>query len=263
MWPTVSEGRFPAGVRLAVTTFTVAPMRPGRVDRAVAAVAMSVAPAVGAALGLVLGAALLGLTALGAGGLLAGALVVTLGVLLTRALHMDGLADTVDAFGSYRSGAAALAVMKASDIGPFGVAAIVLALLIQTGALATLAGPPARPWLATLATTTAALAAGRLAITWACRRGVPAARPEGLGAMVSGTVRPLAVAVGTAAVAGAAVAAVPGRPWQGPLVVLAALAVSVLLVHRAVRRFGGVTGDVLGAAAEVTTTLVYAGLLLA
>jgi adenosylcobinamide-GDP ribazoletransferase len=91
---------------------------------------------------------------------------------------------------------------------------------------------------------------------------VPAARPEGLGALVAGTVGPVALVAGTAGVALVALAAVPGRPWQGPLAVAAALAVAVGLLRHVVRRLGGITGDVLGATVEVVTTLVYLGLVL-
>ncbi len=238
-----------AGVRLALTTLTVLPLRAGRVDRATAAVAMGVAPVVGLLLGGVLAVLLVALRAAGAPDLLAGALTVATAVLLTRGLHLDGLADAVDALGSYRSGGAALDVMKKPDIGPFGVAAIALVLLIQAAAM----GPQA----AVLAWT-----AGRLAITVACRRGVPAARPDGLGALVAGTVPGPVVAGLAVAVAAGAVWAVPGRPWQGPVVVAAALLVVLLLVRHAVRRFGGVTGDVLGAVAEVATTVTLAGLAL-
>ncbi|MEV0901571.1 adenosylcobinamide-GDP ribazoletransferase [Actinoplanes sp. NPDC049802] len=236
------------GIRLAVTTLSVLPLRAGRVDRSAAAVAMAVAPAVGALLGLILAGVHEGLSALGSPALVAAAVTVAAGALLTRGLHLDGLADTIDALGSYRSGAAALEIMKKSDIGPFGVAALAATLLIQAGAL-TAAGP----WAIVTA-----WAAGRLAVTVACRRGVPAARPEGLGAMVASSVPLPAVLCSAACVAGLALAAVPGRPWQGPAAVAAAMLAVVLLVRHTVRRFGGVTGDVLGAAVEcaVTVTLL-------
>ncbi len=242
-------GTAAAGVRLALTTLTVLPVRSGRIDRATAAVAMSLAPVVGLLLGGVLALLLVALRAAGAPGLLAGAVTVAAGVLLTRGLHLDGLADTVDAFGSYRSGDAALDVMKKPDIGPFGVAAIALVLLIQAAAIG--------PWAAVVAWT-----AGRLAIPVACRRGVPAARSQGLGALVAGTVPGPVVAGLAVAVAAGAVGAVPGRPWQGPVVVAAALLVVLLLVRHAVRRLGGVTGDVLGAVTEIATTVTLAGLAL-
>jgi adenosylcobinamide-GDP ribazoletransferase len=99
-------------------------------------------------------------------------------------------------------------------------------------------------------------------VSWSCRRGVPAARPDGLGALVAGTVGVPALAAGTAAVALVAVASVPGRPWQGPAALAVALAVAFLLLRHTVRRLGGITGDVLGAQVELVTPLTYLGLLL-
>ena len=241
-----------AGVRLSLTTLTVLPIRGGRVDRPAAAVAMSVAPAVGALLGLVLAAILWLLREAHAPALVAGGVTVAVAALLTRGLHLDGLADTVDALGSYRSGDAALDIMKKPDIGPFGVAAIALTLLVQAAALT--AVPPAA--------VVVAWAAGRLAVPVACRRGVPAARPQGLGALVAGTVPVPVVACGAALVLLAAAAATPGRPWQGPAAVVFSLLVVVVLVRHAVRRFGGITGDVLGAAVELATTATLLGLCL-
>ncbi|MER7166033.1 adenosylcobinamide-GDP ribazoletransferase [Micromonospora sp. NPDC000207] len=245
-------------MRLSATTFTTLPLRPGRIDRGTAGTAMAAAPVVGALLGAVLAGVLLALTAVVSPLVAAG---VTLGcaALLTRGLHLDGLADTVDALGSYRRGPAALTVMRQPDVGPFGVVALVVVLLVQAASLAELAG---RSTTAVVAGMVVATAAGRLGVTVACRRGVPAARTEGLGALVAGTVGPVALAGGTLAVGLVALLAVPGRPWQGPLAVAAALTVVVLLLRHTVRRFGGVTGDVLGATVEVTTTLVYLGLLL-
>jgi len=137
--------------------------------------------------------------------------------------------------------------MKKPDIGPFGVAAVALTLLIQAAAIS--------PWAAVLAWTV-----GRLGVSLACRRGVPPARPDGLGALVAGTV-PIGVAAGlTVVAAAAAIWVVPGRPWQGPAVVAVALLAVLVLVRHAVRRFGGITGDVLGAVVEVATTVTLVGL---
>lgn len=257
--PVAADRRITAGVLLALGTFTVVPVPYVRVDRVTAGLAMGLAPAIGAALGAASGLVLLGLQLAGAPPLVAGAAAVAAGALLTRGLHLDGLADTADALGSYRPAATALEIMKKPDIGPFGVIALVLVLLVQAAAAASLAD---RPWPAVLAALVTAAAAGRLAAAWACRRGVPAARPEGLGALVAGTVGPWALVAGTAGVGAVALAAVPGRPWQGPLAVGVALAGALLLVRHAVRRLGGITGDVLGAAVEITSAVVLTALVL-
>jgi adenosylcobinamide-GDP ribazoletransferase len=254
------------GVRLALTTFTVVPLRPpdlsgptGAVDRRAIGVAMGCAPAVGLVLGALAGAVGLAAGRLGAPAIVAGTLTIALTVLLTRGLHIDGLADTVDALGSHRPAAAALEIMKRPDIGPFGVAALVLALLLQAGA----AGAVLESyWPAGLAATAVATATGRLAIVAGCLRSLPAARPEGLGALVAGTVPAWGLALGAVSVAAVSVLAVPHRPWQGPLAVAGGLVAAGLLLRHAVRRFGGMTGDVLGAANEVGVTSAYVVLVL-
>jgi adenosylcobinamide-GDP ribazoletransferase len=245
------------GLRLALTTFTVAPLRPGRVDRPTARWAMALAPLVGALLGLVLGLGALGLRAWGAPALVLGGIVVGLGAVLTRGLHLDGLADTVDGLGSYTDRPRALGIMKSPEVGPFGVVALALTLLIQAGAVGALAG---RPAIGLLASLVAALGTGRLAVTWACRRGVPAARPDGLGSLVAGTTLVPELVLGLLAVMVVAVAAVPARPWQGPLAVAAGLGATLPVHRHAVRRLGGITGDVLGALVEVGQTVALVGL---
>jgi adenosylcobinamide-GDP ribazoletransferase len=103
------------GLRLALTTLTVARVRgPRRWDRAAAGRAMVLAPAVGALLAVVLVPVALVVDRLTAGPpLLAAALTVALSALLTRGLHLDGLADLADGLGSYRSPEQARAIMKA------------------------------------------------------------------------------------------------------------------------------------------------------
>ena len=244
-------GRVSDGVRLALTTFTVLPVRAGRVDRAAAGTAMLLAPAVGLALGAALGGVALALTYAGAPAAVTAVVVLAGAMLATRALHLDGLADTLDALGSYGDAERALAIMKRSDIGPFGVIGIVLALVAQGAAIAAAAH---RPPLALVATLAVGYSTGRLAGTLSCRRGIPAARPDGLGALVAGTV-PAAAALTALPLAAAAIVAVPRRPWLGPVAVAVALGAAELLTRHARRRFGGITGDTLGAAIELGTAV--------
>ncbi len=100
--------------------------------------------------------------------------------------------------------------------------------------------------------------ASRAALSLVCRRGVPAARNTGLGVVVAGTVRwPVAAVTWLAVLVGLAVTVRPW--WSGGLVgLLAGLAVLGLVRH-CVRRFGGVTGDVMGAAVEVAFTVLVVG----
>jgi adenosylcobinamide-GDP ribazoletransferase len=144
--------------------------------------------------------------------------------------------------------------MRRSDIGPFGAATLVLVLLAQVAALAP--GWPSGDAGALLLT---AAATGRLAVAWACRVGVPAARPDGLGALVAGSVPASAAAGCTAAVIlGATVAGAllggPGTALGLAGAALGGLGAALLLLRKAVNRLGGVTGDVLGALIETGTT---------
>jgi adenosylcobinamide-GDP ribazoletransferase len=224
---------------------------------------MLCAPAAGLAVGVAAAAVGLLLLLLGAGAPLAAVATVAVPAALTRGLHLDGLADTADGLGSAKPAEDALRIMKQSDIGPFGVLTLVLALLAQVAALAQAYGDS---WArGALAAVVSALVA-RLALTLAARTGVPPARPEGLGAAVAGVV-PVAGAVGAALAVTAAAAA--GGAFFGAfgavragLAVVAALAVAELLLRHCVRRFGGVTGDVFGGLAETaaTTALVVMSL---
>ena len=257
----------PDSLRLALGTLTAVRVPPPRtVDRRTAGRAMLLAPLVGLLLGVaaaaVVAAVRISDTALrpaAAVDLLAAVLGVVALALLTRGLHLDGLADLADATGVKGEDDGArerrLAVMREPAVGAFGVVALVLTLLVQVAALTECA----ISGYGTVATITAVTTA-RLAVTWSCTRGVPSARPDGLGALVSGTVSRTAAVVETVVVvAGAAVLGQldDDRAVQMSVTlaasVLVALAVAWFVRRRAVRLLGGITGDVLGAVVEITT----------
>jgi adenosylcobinamide-GDP ribazoletransferase len=249
-----------SGLKLSVTLLSVIRLRgpvtePSRAD---AAAAMAWAPAVGLLLGVVAAAVLVVADhPLGAGSLTAAGLTVATLALLTRGLHLDGLADLADGLGSGQPAPIALDIMRRSDIGPFGTVTLILALLIQVAAVSHAeASGPGRGAAALIT----AVVTGRLALTWACRQGVPAARPDGLGALVAGTVPlviPAALTLAVVTAAGAISATSAGEPlgWTLPLAVIAGLAAAFVVQRHSVRRLGGITGDVLGALAEVATTV--------
>ncbi|MFF9601413.1 adenosylcobinamide-GDP ribazoletransferase [Streptomyces sp. NPDC014684] len=243
------------GLRFAFGTLTVLPVRVHRWDREAARRGMLTAPVAGLAVGACAAGLGLLLLLLGAGPLLAAVASVAVPAVLTRGLHLDGLADTADGLGSGKPAEDALRIMKRSDIGPFGVITLLLVLLAQTAALAQLYGDS---WArgATAALTSAVTA--RLALTLAARAGVPAARPEGLGAAVAGVVpAPGAAAVAAAVTVVAAAWGAALGPYgalRAAAAVALALAAAELLLRHCTRRFGGVTGDVFGALAETAAT---------
>lgn len=243
----------PDPVRLAVGTLTVLRVPPPRqVDRATAGVAMALAPLVGLGLGACAAGVVAAAWALGGSALLCAALALTLLAWLTRGMHLDGLADTADGLGCARPGSDAIEVMRRSDVGAFGVATLVLALALQAASLAGVAASPdgLGRWhggAAMAAAVVAGVTAGRVALPLATRRGWPAAVSGGLGAAVAGSVP---AGGWVALVVAALLSAVVASP--GPL---AGLLASELLLRRTRSRFGGITGDVLGACVEVATTV--------
>jgi adenosylcobinamide-GDP ribazoletransferase len=251
------------GARLAVGTFTAFPVRPPTVmDRDTARTAMLLAPVVGAGLGmLAAGVHFLARWVEGGGRTHLAAAVLTVAALAaaTRALHLDGVADTADGLGVRRGREAALAAMREPGVGAFGVVTLVLLLLTQVAALdrVTSAGGATGALLI-------AMSAGRAAAAVACVRGVPAARSDGLGAAVAGSL-PLPAALAVVAVplglaVGWGVVDTNGRPVQAVIAVAVGGVVAAGLLAHCVRRLGGITGDVLGALVELTTTVVLLGL---
>lgn len=172
-------------------------------------------------------------------------LVVTLGVLLTGALHLDGLADTADGFGGGKDKEHALRIMRDHSVGAYGAAAIVLAIALKIAVFSslTMLGAVGLRWIVL------APALGRW-VPVLLGRFLPYARPEGgLGQAVTGGGTGNLELGGATAIALLAAALLGG--WTGGAAVALALAVAILFGAVCRRKLGGVTGDTLGAAVEL------------
>jgi len=190
--------------------------------------------------------------------LLGAAVAIALLAWLTRGLHLDGLADTADGLGVRGDADRRLDAMRRPEVGAFGVVTLVFIVLLQVLALAEcmLMGHGTEALIVAVVT-------GRLSIVWACRRGIPAARPGGLGAAVAGVVPTSWAWLVTALVLALTVAVFAldddrsGRSGAFAVAgVVAGLLAGAWMVRRCVARFGGITGDVLGASTEISTTAV-------
>lgn len=244
-----------AGFRLAVGTLTVVPVgaiadpTPGHARWAMVLAPVAALPVAIAVGGVV---ALGHLTSLPA--MLTATLAVAVIAAATRAMHLDGLADTVDGLGAGWTRERALEVMRRGDVGPMGVAALILFLLIQVTSLSAIVDRP-QGWLVA----GGAVVASRASVWLTCAVGMPSARPSGLGAVVAGSVPKVASVVGGVAVATllALAAEAAGLAPVAGVTAVAAGALAVALLLRTCRKvFGGVTGDVMGAAIEVALSVI-------
>ena len=244
----------PDSLRLAVGTLTIIPVGAiGEIDRRMAARAMIMAPL--AVVPLAAGAGLIGWAAsqIGLPPLMTGLFVVGALAVGTRALHLDGLADTADGLGSGWSPQRSLAIMKRGNIGPIGVVTLIVILAVQAVAFGSLSMS-----IRGAAAAAAAICCSRAALAIVCRQGVPAARTSGLGVAVADSVPVAAAALSWLAVIGTMVLATAllGRWWCGLIAAALALAGVLILVRVCRRRLGGVTGDVRGASIEIALTLL-------
>jgi adenosylcobinamide-GDP ribazoletransferase len=180
----------------------------------------------------------------------AATLTVAATLMVTGALHEDGLADTADGFGGGDTRQSKLDIMRDSRTGAYGVCALVLSLSLRIGALASFADASAVVW-ALIASHCAARAAVAI-LMWL----LPPARSDGLSYEAGSP-------PGESVVAAAAIAFVvllfclhPVRGFIAALVLVAAVA---LMAWLAMRQIDGQTGDVLGAteqAGEIAVLLV-------
>ncbi|QQD23521.1 adenosylcobinamide-GDP ribazoletransferase [Venatoribacter cucullus] len=236
-----------------------------RTDRDVAATSLLYYPVVGALLGLLL----LGFTLLCGWWnpqlslLLLAALLLLLWTGFTGALHLDGLADSADAWvGGLGDRERTLAIMKDPQSGPMGVTAVVLALLLKLAAIFALLEQTRSDsgWNITL------LAAGLLLVPMLARASVlgllattPYVRSGGMASDLVAGATPLRLVLWGLALAALALLLVPA---QGLFLLALWLTLVLLVRQQLLKRLGGCTGDTLGAGIELQEALLLAALAL-
>jgi len=200
--------------------------------------------------GAVIGAALLGMTRLVtmlAPGqtLLAAVLLAVTGAMLTGALHLDGLADTSDAFGGGKTREDMLRILKDSRIGTFGAVAIAADLLCRTAAYAALLSAGRPEVIAAGAAVSRPVMAALMASLPYARSGGGTASPyfqKGLAGRVATWLILLACLGGCIAWLGWFTAGVAA---------LTAVVAIAFFCARCLKLLGGITGDCIGAANEI------------
>ena len=177
----------------------------------------------------------------------AAALTLLATLLVTGALHEDGLADTADGFGGGDTRERKLAIMRDSRIGTYGVCALIISLLLRGGAIASLGAP-----VLVAPALIAAHVGARAVLPWVMFL-LPTARSDGL-----------AFTAGQPSGAGVAISGALGflallfcLGLAHALVALVVLAIVVAFIcWLASRQIGGQTGDVLGAVEQVSEIVI-------
>lgn len=234
------------GLITALRTLTIIPV-PGR-DARLLAEALPYFPVAGALLGALVSLGGWGLLAVAPGWTAgAAALMLLLEMLLTGGLHTDGLGDAADALGAGRDRQRALSIMKDSRQGSFGVIAIGLVLLLKWVAYARLLEMAGGWKLVCLAFAVSRQAMAHLAAFQ------PYARAEGgTGQPFVGGRQVLPVVAGWLMTAGGCFVAV----WPGAAALLLAAGLAWVFGRWCRARYGGVTGDLLGAYTEISLVAV-------
>lgn len=173
-------------------------------------------------------------------------------VLLTGAFHEDGLADTFDGLGGGTTRERALEIMKDSRIGTYGVAALVLTVLIKIAALSAL------PMTLAIAVLIAGHAFSRACAVTLLFAGSYVGNPE------LSRARAVAQPMGRGEFMFAALIGIAPLYWCGMHAIagfISALLVLYVLARWFMRRLGGFTGDTLGAAQQLTEITFYLAVL--
>jgi adenosylcobinamide-GDP ribazoletransferase len=177
----------------------------------------------------------------------AAALTVAATLLVTGALHEDGLADTADGFGGGDTREKKLAIMRDSRIGTYALCALAMSLLIRISALASLADP------APVAAALIAAHAGARATMPLLMFFVPPARKDGLSFDAG---RPASERVAVAAILGVLFLAGSLGLRRAIEAVILLTIVIVLMARLSLKQIGGQTGDVAGALEQISEMVI-------
>lgn len=203
---------------------------------------------------------------LGAQALVVGAVILVVSELLTRAMHIDGLADVADALGSYQDQTGAQKVLRDPATGPMGVGAVGLYFVVMVAGLATAAlrlyDAITIPdvyyfglwgaWASGLGTLILPFVVGRAAATTACHKNFPPMSETGFGALTAGTQSSITVFLWWAVLLAGCVAA---GGLSGVFAGLVPAFFAMAMSHHCVRRLGGINGDVLGSIVQISTAI--------
>lgn len=203
--------------------------------------------------------ALFAITSIGGDPLLAASIALAIATYSTGALHEDGLADAADGLFGGRDKDHALAIMKDSRLGTYGVVALIGSFGLRATALAALVRYD--PLAAALAITAAAsVSRAAMVYHW---HALPPAREGGVAA---GAGQPDKRARTIAIVIGVAIAVVVTAPFisgvKAAIVILAAIGAGAHLTARVKHKLGGHTGDTIGATQQVSEIAMLATLAL-
>lgn len=231
---------------LAISFLTIAPVYGNRIagDKEFAN-SLYYYPVVGFIIGIIL-VGVSRLTELLGAGIAAEALILCTWILMTGALHLDGVMDSADGLFSGRDRERKLEIMKDSRVGAMGVITLVIILLLKLAFLDSLL-PADKTWVLLLAP-----AAGRFMMVYAICRYPYARKVSGLGSAFGSEAGPIKIAVAALVLL---VGAWLACAWTALTALIITIGISMLAAAWIAKQLGGMTGDTFGALCESSETI--------
>lgn len=236
---------------LSLSFFTRLPL--GKRDFESLTLAQSAAafPIAGAMIGTLDGAFYLAMLGLGLPNNIAACLTIIFHLILTGGLHEDGLADSADGLASGRNHEQKLAIMRDSQIGSYGVLALISIISLRANIIASFTGNFST---ILIFIATAACSRAFLAIFM---RNIPYARSDGLVSMAG---KPNTKQTIITIFIGSCSLFITGKIFAALIAIFSLAIIYIIIKHITIKNFGGITGDILGAVqqiSEVALLLVF------